>query len=358
MSFLWEVGGESAMAVDDFQNAANLAIDEINAAGGIDGRTVETTRVAASPIDPQQTAGAIRQAADADPAVMVGLIVSSQAMAAAKQIDQEGKPIVVVAQPDPQLIYGAPGSTEWMWTAQPYLPNVLDALVQYLVKDKGYQKIGLMGTNESFGQTGVSSAKAAMQKLGLTPVAERLYAPDATDLSEQVLAMKGAETVINWGYPNPLALQLKQFLQNGLNIPTYDGPSAPIVATNKLAPPEALARLSAAMPCDPGDPADRPQLKSMVDAYKARYGAQPTYSAVSAYDAVKVAAKAIDEAGSTDPKAINDALGKVKVDGACGEYRADAAHVLLHRVGITDFKADGGSKVAKVIQLPDTPKGS
>lgn len=356
LAFLWEVSGESAVAIDDLQNGAELALADLNAANGIDGREVVAERFSANPLDPEQTATAVLSAGDYEPAAMVGLLVSSQAAAAVSQVDRVGIPTVVVAQPDPTLVYGGEFSSDLMWSVQPYMPNVVTALVDHMVDEDGLTEIGLMGTNESFGQTGVESAKTAMAAKDLQPVAERLYAPDADDFSEAAVAMADAQAVLNWGYPNPLAAQIKQFAEGGLDIPTYDGPSAPIVAGFQMAPPEALAQLKATIPCDPGDPQSS-ALSDMVAAYQEKYGMAPSYSAVSAYDAVMVAAAAVSEAGSTDPDAVNEALGTVEVDGACGAYAADDGHVMFHASEIVEFAADGSSTVLASYDLPQTPEG-
>jgi branched-chain amino acid transport system substrate-binding protein len=356
LAFLWEKAGESDVGTDDFQNGAELALEQLNAEGGIDGREVVSERFAASIMDPQATATEILDAADYEPAVMVGLILSSQAAAAVPQIDRAGVPTVMVAQPDQDLVFGGEFSSELMWTVQPYLPAVVSNMVDFMVEEQGFEQIGLMGTSEGFGQAGVAAATAALEEQGLEPFAERMYAPDLDDFAEIAVAMTGADAVLNWGFPNPLAAQIKQFAQNQLGIPTYDGPSAPIVAANKMAPPEAIEELSASLPCDAGDP-QTPELEEMVAAYTEKFGMAPTYSAVSAYDAVLVAAAAIEEAGSTDPDAINEALAEVEVTGACGDYRADAGHVMFHQSQVVDFAADGSSKVATTIELPDTPEG-
>jgi branched-chain amino acid transport system substrate-binding protein len=356
LAFLWEIQGESEVGLDDFQNGAELAMEQINADGGIDGRPVEADRFKASPFDPQSTTNAILSAADSDPAVMVGLLVASQAGAAAPTVERTGIPVVVVAQPDSNLVFGGQASSEWMWTVQPYLPAVVTSMVDYLVEDEDLDQIGLMGTAEAFGQAGVNAAKAALEAHGLQPVAERLYQPDATDFTEVGIAMANAQAVVNWGYPNPLAAQISQFSQAYPNIHTYDGPSAAIVAGAKLAPPDALETLSSTLPCDAGDPQTQ-NLTDMVEAYTEAYGTPPTYSAISAYDAVLVAAAAIEEAGSTEPDAVNEALAEVQLEGACGEYRADDAHVMFHQASLIDYAGDSSSKVVTTFELPDTPVG-
>lgn len=57
-----------------------------------------------------------------------------------------------------------------------------------------------------------------------------------------------------------------------------------------------------------------PQVKKFVDDYKAKYGREPdSWYAATAYDAMRILAKAIDEADNLDPTAIRDALRQVEL---------------------------------------------
>lgn len=351
---LWEVGGESDVGVDDFQNGAELAIEAVNAAGGIDGRPIEAVRIAANPLDPQNTNQALAAARDEDPTAMVGLIVNSQAAAAISQIDQAEVPLIMVAQADDTVIHGGPSGSDWLWAAQPYSPAVAAVTIDHLVEVEGYSKIGLLGTNDGFGQTLIDASVDALAGHDLEPFASRTYPANATDLTEQVLAMDGADVAVNWAYPNPLAVQLQQFAQNGIAIETYDGPSAPIVVQYGMAPPEALETMHATLPCNAGAP-ESSEMEDFVAAYTEAYGVGPSFSAVSAHDAVRFALAAIDAADSDDPAAVNDAIPGTELTGACGDYRADDAHVLFHSAVVVDYAGDGSSTNAASYELADTP---
>ena len=213
------------------------------------------------------------------------------------------------------------------------------------------------GTNEAFGNSGVSNITAELTKLGLKPYAVAQYSPTATDLTQQVLAMKGAQAVIDWGYPNTVAVQLNQFVQNGLDIPSMGPDSAPIVIDAGLVKGAALANLSVVESCDPEAPTSA-ALTKFSSAYKAKYSTTPSQSAVVAFDDVYVAKAAITKVGSTDPAAINKAMSKITYRGACAVYHADPAHSTNHQTSIVQYDASGASTTVKTYKLPPIPKAS
>jgi branched-chain amino acid transport system substrate-binding protein len=357
--FLWEVAGESSVAVDDLQNGAQMAVDEINANGGVGGRPIEATRIAASPLDPQATAAAFLQALDREPSAVIGFATSAQILASNQNIVRGGVPVLTTSSSN-DLRYGSTGGTDFTWVVNTTTDGVTTSASKYMTEELGLSRIGLMGTNETFGTSSIASSKAALDALGNPSVAERTYAPTATDLTEPVLAMKdaGVDGVMNWGYPNPVAVQLKQFVQNGLNVPTMTGGSAPIIANNKLADGAALASMSAALPCNPPG-SDQAALSAFAQEYQQKYGETAGLLSALAHDAVYVAAAAAEKAGSPDPAAINKALADVTVtDGVvCApEYQADGGHFLGHQVVIAQWKADGSSSTVKTYVVDPTSK--
>ena len=69
----------------------------------------------------------------------------------------------------------------------------------------------------------------------------------------------------------------------------------------------------------------RPRSGEFVDAYKARYGAEPDSIAASSYDAMRMLADAITRAGSTEGKRVRDALASTEdFPGVTGTITMDA----------------------------------
>jgi ABC-type branched-subunit amino acid transport system substrate-binding protein len=354
LGFLWEVKGEGAYGIDDYQDGAELAIDEINAAGGVGGQQVKDFRVATDPTNLQSTVASFLQAADKKPAALLGMAAPSQVEAITSQLDRTQIPLIATTTADLQFAHGAPSGSDYLWPIGASDPDTVSAGIDYLVNVLHAKKIGLMGTNESFGNAAVASAKDALKALGMTPYAVAQYSPTATDLTQQVLTMKGADAVLDWGYPNPLAVQLKQFAQNGIDIPTMSGTGIEVAIQAKLVSNAELDNLYVNEPCNPNAPATA-AMKAFVAAYQAKYGSVPTQNAAYSYDAVKVAVAAVEQAKSTDPKAINTALKTVSVpDGACSPYQADGAQFLAHAAQITKYSSTAAPTVVKQITLPPT----
>ena len=183
------------------------------------------------------------------------------------------------------------------------------------------------------------------------------YAVDATDLTGPVLAVKKSDAVIDWGYPNPVGIQLNQFVQNNISIPTVTGGAAPYVVQGKLAKANALAKFYSIDPCNPTD-STAANVVSWRDAYKAKYNEPANASAAEAYDAVYLAAAAIKQAQSIDPQKIKDAIGALKyTDGICStDFHADGAHNLMHSNTVISW-ATGEGKTQAVIPTADQSEG-
>ncbi|HXA61642.1 MAG TPA: ABC transporter substrate-binding protein, partial [Streptosporangiaceae bacterium] len=216
-------------------------------------------------------------------------------------------------------------------------------------------KIGLTGTSESYGTTNIADLTTALQAKSLKPFAVSKYAPNATDVTPTVLAMKGADAVITFAYPVPLAVQLRQFTQNGLNIPTIGSSSTNIAVQYKMVSGDPLKNVYSVVSCDPTQGSQRQLAKDFGTAYQQKYGTVPTDLAADAYDAVWVAKAAIEKAASTDPAAVNKAMAEVTVTDkvVCSDgYHADGAHVLSHDVSVDKFATAGTTQEIQKYTFP------
>lgn len=349
---LWEMQGESPYGIDDYQHGAELALKEINAAGGVGGQPVTGTRVSASVTDVQAAVDAVLQGADKEPAAMVGLPSPDQVKAVSPQLERLGVPVIATLTTETDYMFGAPSGSEFLWIVGPPNQEIVSAGTDYLIDPIGAEKIGLMGTNESSGTNAIAAATATLEAQGMKPYAVAQYAPDASDLTPQVLQMEGADAVLNWGYPGPMAVQLKQFEQNGLDIPTMASTAIQIPIASGVVTPSQRENLYSSEPCNPAAPAND-AMKTFVASYQAEFGEVPSQNAAYAYDAVNVAVAAIKEAKSVDGEKVNAALPKVTFAGSCSKYQADEAHVLGHDAQITKYTATTAEAVKTLSFAPE-----
>ena len=163
-----------------------------------------------------------------------------------------------------------------------------------------------------------------------------------TDLTTQVLAMKGADAVIDWAYPSPLAVQLSEFIQDGINIPTVDSAAAGIDVGTGLVKGAELKNLYATDYCNPlGSSASATAKKFVKAIHKAYPGYDPNANTADSYDAVYVAVAAAKLAKSSNPVKIAQALRSVTWGpGACEpSYHSDAENLLNHNITAVSFAA-------------------
>jgi branched-chain amino acid transport system substrate-binding protein len=352
---LWEIKGESAAAINDYQNGAQLAIEQITAAGGISGQQVTLDRVPLSVADPQKATSQFLQGVDKKPAMLLGIPSATAVLAAKSQIDRAGIPLLATSSSTSTIRYGAAGGSKWLWLLETFDGYKDQAAVKYATETLKASKIGLTGTSESYGTTNIADLTTALQAKSLQPFAVSKYDPTATDVTPTVLKMKGADAVITFAYPNPLAVQIKQFAQNGLTVPLIGSSSTNIAVQYKLVAGQVLKNVYSVVSCDPTSGSKRQPAKDFGTLYQQKYGTVPTDLAADAYDAVWVAKAAIEKAGSTDPAAINAAMAQVSVTDkvvCSGVYKADGAHVMSHEVSIDKFSTAGTTQEVQTYTFP------
>jgi ABC-type branched-subunit amino acid transport system substrate-binding protein len=168
--------------------------------------------------------------------------------------------------------------------------------------------------------------------------------------------------ILHFGYPNDVALGMRQEQQNNIDVPVIDSGSMELAVGGGLVSGALLDRAYATVPCSSRS-SDRKQMADYASAFKAKYGSStplPYSGGVATYDHVKLIAKAIEYAKSADPVKVNQAIGSISyTDGACqSTYKADGAHFLAHENVTVHYNSNGTAKVERTWKLPDTPKGT
>ena len=91
----------------------------------------------------------------------------------------------------------------------------------------------------------------------------------------------------------------------------------------------------------PADP--RPIVQNFVKGYQDKYGATPDALATLGYDAAKILLQSIEDAKSTDPEKVRDAMAKIKYEGVSGEITFDPFGTPIKSAAIV--KIEGGKQV-------------
>lgn len=343
---LIEIEGESPAANNNIHNGIVMAVDEINAAGGVGGKPISLDRVTA-PLNPQGHVSAVLKAQEMNPTVMIGLATTAGIAAVAPSIADGGIPVLSALGGDQpaSVIADSDG-----WLFQPIASSVRgvapQSAVDYATTELGAKKLAVLYTDAPYGKDGKDTIVAYAKEKGVDIVLERSSALDATDLTEEVIAVKesGADAVLNWMYPNPLAVQLNQFQQNGLDIPTVASRSGSFVFTYGTAAGPAISKLYGIQSCNPGS--DSPE---WAKKYEEKFGQPSDDAAASTYDEVHIAVAAVLQAQTTEPEAVRSALEELTyTDGICStDYHVQGdANVMNHNQIAVSFAGETPKTVA------------
>jgi branched-chain amino acid transport system substrate-binding protein len=358
LGFNWEIAGESAAAIPDFQNGALLAVQHINADGGICGQQVSWTRVPSSVFSSTLAAQQFLQLAQRQPAFIIGLDGAPTIGGVMRDVNQAGIPVLAPITAD-NVLYGTQLGSKYLYLGFPTLKSYIKATLEYIKDDLHLTRIALMGGQDPYGEDMIQDANQLAASAGVQIVTTQTFPETATDLTSQVLAVKraNAQAVIDYSYPAPSALQMNQFVQNGIDIPTVSSNSADIAARGGLINAAAVKNLYTVMSCNVSDPA--PAIQSFVKAYTSKYHIAAGYYAIETYDMVNIAAQAIKAAGSTNASAILAKLGSMTFTGLCDPaYKADGSHTISHQLVVQTYANPKAPKTVDTITTPPNPVAS
>lgn len=284
----------------------DLAIDEINAAGGIKGRPLAYI-FTDTQNDPKQTvATAQKYVADKRIVIATGDFSSSSSMAASAIYQRGGLVQLGFNNSNPAF----PRGGDYCWSNSPSDENEAPAQAAY-AKALGMKEVALFQLNTDWGKTAGDLTFKALQKEGIKVLLRESYLPDDKDFRSEItkaqaLAVDGFVFV---SYANDAALLVQQIRAQGLKQPILANGANATADFPRLAG-SAAEGVFVAGDFSADDP--RPEVVAFVKKWKARYHDDAIdFFAVHAYDSMKLMAAAI-EAGGPDRKGIHDALATLK----------------------------------------------
>jgi branched-chain amino acid transport system substrate-binding protein len=335
-------GGESALDLPA-AHGAQLAVKEINAAGGVNGQQIELV-THDSKYDMTVTAQVAKQYVEQDKVpVFLGYTDSDSVIASGKVFQDAKIPFITVGATSPKLpsqigdmlflacfgdnVQAAVGAE---FSAQKFGKNAA------FLWDKGVEYTTLLG----------QYFKTRFQEVGGKILLEDSYEDKATDFSAQITKIKALSPQPDFYYvaamPDNIGTLVKQFRDAGLNGPIvggdgYDTPD--LVKTAGPSTSKVYFTTHALMDASIGTDG----IKKFMAAYKAEFGNDPENAfAALGYDTVFLMVDAIKRAGGTDANAIKTALeGTKDFKGITGAI-SFAPGVHVPQKGVTVIDIEGG----------------
>lgn len=315
------ITGAAAVYGEAVRDGADLAVKEINAAGGINGHQIEYN-FQDDENDVEKSINAYNTLKDWGMQILVGTTTSTPCISVAAesaadnlfQITPSGSAVECVANDNVFRVCFSD-------------PDQGSASAQYIGEHKLASKIAIIYDSSSVYSTGITekfTAEAANQGLEIVS-SEAFTAETNTDFTTQLQKAKdgGAEMVFLPIYYSEASLILKQADQMGF-APLFfgcDGMDGILQVQNfDISLAEGLMLLTPFV----ADATDE-MTQNFVKAYEENYGTTPIQFAADAYDAVYAVKAAAEDAGLTPDMAVSDmcealktSMTKIKMDGLTG----------------------------------------
>lgn len=345
IGFTPPITGASA-AEGAFQiKAIKLALKEINAAGGVNGRKIDLRMVDNQSSNPGALA-ALQKAVEQEKAlVLVGFVKSTQILAASDAIKNYGIPTVVGGTNVTLTRQGNP----WLFRVRPDDSIAALAMVKYIKEDAKLTKIGILHDTDAFGSGGADLVEKYAKEQEVTVVKREKYTTKDKDYTAQLLSLKNAGAQIMVLYaPNPedAAVVMRQYRQLGAPFKYLGSPSSQHRDALNLARDAAEGILAVA----DFVPGASEVNKRYGENYKREYNEE--YDALSAwtYDGLHILVNAIKKVGEDRTK-LRDAILAVKdYQGVLGTYSFTPNGDGLSEVSVVQIEK-GQPRLLKIVNV-------
>lgn len=315
-------GGYGAVGKQELASI-ELAIDEINAAGGVDGRDLEVVVVDDQGTISEATAGFKKLAIDEELPVILGPGITATSEAVAPLSDQYEVVLVNFAQ-QPEIVEERAMAFQLLGPQR----SVAEAMVKYAA-DENFTEAGLLHINDPFGTNGSTYINEAAGEAGLDIVLTDSWNADGFDFSAQVskVMKENPELLFLYGSGGTSNGQvLKQIRDAGYKGTILGDITFASGELSKVAKDAADTIISFSQ-IDYANADEK--TTGYLDGFMDKVGAPPASFAATGYDAVYLLAEAIEHAdGEYDAASVTEALESddFEFSGVLGTQEYSAEH--------------------------------
>jgi branched-chain amino acid transport system substrate-binding protein len=281
-----------------------MAVDEINAAGGVLGKKIHLL-TEDTQSRPEEAATAVTKLITRDGVkAVIGEVSSSRSLAAAPICQANGVPMVSNASTNPEVTRKG----DYIFRVCYIDPFQGEVMARFAYSTLGIRKAAILKDIKNDYSVGLAQYfEETFQKLGGEIIATQAYSEGDIDFKAQLTALKATEpeAVIVPGYYTEAALIVKQARELNMTMPFVGGDgwdSAKLVEIGGA----SMNNTYYSTAYSAGDPDS--VVQNFVHKYTARYSGKPDAFAALGYDAGLILFDAIKRAGSTDGAKIRDAL--------------------------------------------------
>lgn len=309
--------GNAAASGQVQANAVEMAVEEINAAGGVDGKyMIKLVKEDDEGVPAKSVTVTQKLVNQNNIDVLIGALNSSCTLA-----DME----ITAANKIPQITPCSSAQSiveqgnEFIFRTTATDTTHIKTLLQYFRDKIKGKKVAVLYESSDFGTGAFSKIQEMASEYGAEVAASEMYNSGEKDFSVHLTKIKQAnpDAIIIWGYYTEAALISKQVKQNGIEVPLigtgYNSPKLVELGGDAV---NGLIFTTAFTEANPDE-----KVQAFDKKYKEIYQQSYDQNAPQAYDSVYLWADAVKRAGTVDGQAVRDALLATKdFEGVAGIY--------------------------------------
>lgn len=315
-------------------NGAKMAIEEINAAGGVLGRKIDFN-VLDEKGDVTEAVNAYQKLVSEKIDLLIGDVTTKPSISVAQRAAQDGMPMITPTGTGADITKQGNNVFRTCFI-DPYQGKIMADFAADTLKVKNVAVISNAADDYSVGLTKAFEAQARAK--GLNVVASETYGAKDVDFKAQLTKIAAAkpDALFVPDYYERIAMIIKQAKEAGLSVPMLGGDGWDgVVGQFKDNPADADGHYFANH-YSMQDP--DPKVQNFLKNYQNKYKTEANSFAALGYDTVYVVKAALEKAGSTDKKAVIQALAQTNFSGITGSFTFDAERNPVKSVAITTIK--------------------
>lgn len=321
VGYYGDLSGRTSSFGQSTKNGVEMAADEINKAGGINGRQVQIV-VEDDQGEPNKAATVVTKLINQDKVqALLGEVASSNSLAAAPKAQEAKVPMISPSSTNPAVTQVG----DYIFRVCFIDPFQGEVMAKFSANNlKAKRAAILYDFNSDYSRGLYQFFKRSFTQLGGQIVSEQSYTQGDRDFSGQLTAIRSANVDVIYvpGYYGEVGVIANQTKQLGIK--------APLLGGDGWDAPQLWQLGGAALNGDyisnhysVDDPS--PAIRKFVADYKGRYNILPDALAALGYDSMKVLADAIKRAGGTESVKLRDAIAQTKAfPGVTGQITIDA----------------------------------
>jgi branched-chain amino acid transport system substrate-binding protein len=298
------INGQNATFGRSSHNGTLLAIDEINASGGVIGKKIKLISEDDNSKQEEATS-AVQKLINHDKVVsLIGEVASSRSRAGGQIAQQAKIPMISPASTNEEVTKIG----DYIFRICFIDPFQGEAMANFAMKTLHAKRAAiLLDTKQDYSIGLANSFRETFKKNGGEEVSEQAYSSGDKDFRAALTSIRASnpDVIFIPGYYSEVSLIVRQARELGITCPLIGGDGWDSSELTKGAENDFNnTYFSNHFSTEDPDSA----VQNFIKKYKAKYNADPDAMSALGYDAANILADAIKRAGSTDPKKLRDAI--------------------------------------------------